>query len=366
MFDVHSLSDQDELTDHHRRRHVVMMMYGVTCFEEISISLTIDEERPNGTQLIDLQAYFRDQRNELIDGYQREFLHSCDYFYFGADPTSQWLIFVKQLDREQLCPFDEQCQLICQFYLKREQIKLVQIHLALRDLNDHRGRFLKRTYFYELDEHLPRGFRLQLEQVYDEDFPSHHKSYHLNYSSLDVHNPRPFPFDLSFDSTQHLLELILVGQLDVHRQSSYHLQLIANDEDGQVEDQCHIEIAIRSGQSTDSQQMPPFQHSQYHFHVDQSAFECHRTSPPEHVTDDGLEDLLPHLVDQVAAERPAGRSLPSERDHWSDLLPTLNPTTAPQRRLSADHRSVQQRLSLLPDHRLHPSQPLSSPSQRQW
>ena len=154
-----------------------------------------------------------------------------------------------------------------QLHLKREQIKLVQIYLALRDPNDHRGRFLKRTFFYELDKHLSLGFRLRLEQVSDEDSFSHHKTYQLNFSPLDGHSPRPFPFD----STQHLLELILVGQLDVHhqeQQSSYYFQLIANDEDREIEDRCHIEIAIRSGPNSGLQQIPPFQHSHYHFHVD--------------------------------------------------------------------------------------------------
>lgn len=240
----------------------------IDAFEEISISLTIDEERSNGTKLIDLNKYFHEQHNEDIQQYQREFLHPCDFFYFGSDDKTQWHIFVKHLDREELCPYEEQCHLICQFYLKKDQMKLVQIHLFLRDVNDHRGRFIKDHYFFELDENLPLGYRLQLEQVYDPDFYANQKTYQLNYSSFDSDQSprRRFPFDLSFDSTKHLLELILIDHLDVDAQSSFHFQLISI-ENQHIEDQCHIEINIRSNH-LDSQQMPSFQQAEYHFHVD--------------------------------------------------------------------------------------------------
>lgn len=240
----------------------------IDAFEEISISLTIDEERPNGTKLIDLSKYFNEQHHEDIQQYQREFLHPCHFFYFGSDDKTQWHIFVNHLDRENLCPYEEQCHLICQFYLKKDQMKLVQIHLFLRDVNDHRGQFIKDHYFFELDENLPLGFRLQLEQVYDPDFYSNHKTYQLNVSSFDSDrsSSRQFPFDLSFDSTKHLLELILIDQLDANKQSSYHFQLISI-ENQYIEDQCHIEISIRSNH-LDSQQIPSFQQAEYHFLVD--------------------------------------------------------------------------------------------------
>ena len=126
------------------------------CFEDISINLTIAEEQENGTELINLEEYFQLLRNESIDGYQREFLHSCEYFYFSIDDNHHhhhqrekkyWQILMKKLDREKLCPYDEKCELICKLYLKKEEIKLITLKISLNDIDDHQGRFLKKDLF---------------------------------------------------------------------------------------------------------------------------------------------------------------------------------------------------------------------------
>lgn len=235
-------------------------------FEEISINFTIEEEQPDGTLLIDLDEYFRNQTDQTIRGYQREFLSSCPHLYFSSNdkeqPIDYWKILIKHLDREQLCPYDEQCDLICQLYLKKDEMKLLKLHLYVKDINDHRGKFRKKAYSYQLDEDLSPGYRFQLEQVEDEDYDCKNKSYYLKHS----YNAEEFPFALSFNATQHLLELILVKPVDGDRQSFYQFQLIAQDQN-QDEDQCELQIEILSN-DIDSNPIPLFQQSVYDFFIE--------------------------------------------------------------------------------------------------
>ena len=250
--------------------------------------MSIDEEQDNGTTVIDLRTSLRSHTPN--NNSRVKFVRPCPYL--SLDATQPDKIFSVKLDRETLCPHSNPCELRCHLYLeekdrgeRRDQIKLIEVKIHLHDIDDHRGTFTKRSYVYEIDETLPLGYRLQVEQVEDRDFFSSSatattttavvdgmdgrgKTYHLD--GIDDR----FPFELQFDPHRHLLELILVKALDlgIERRSTYVVWLVAEDRGGRVvEDRCQLIINVVAkshdddGGGGDDDGPPEFEQSLYDF-----------------------------------------------------------------------------------------------------
>jgi hypothetical protein len=233
------------------------------CFQEISIDVTLDEEQDNGTLLVDLRQSIPSLANETTGGYKREFLQHCPHFYLNNnehDRQTFFRVYAQRLDRETICPHESECQLLCKLYLNKDEIKLIAIRVRLRDVNDHRGRFGKRIYSYELDETSPVGYRFQLEQVHDDDFDQKNKFYSLG----NIDRQDSFPFALDFDTGHHLLELRLIKSLQSRLDSLLEFDLTA-EQDGQVEDRCRIQIRVLA--APENHLIPQFEQAKYRFVV---------------------------------------------------------------------------------------------------
>ena len=205
------------------------------------------EERENGTLLVDLRSYLPSLNNS--NGYLIKFVRPCSpKIYF--DSENRFLLRLMTIDREELCPYELNCSLTCNLFIQKEEMKLLKLKLTIEDVNDHRARFRKRFYSYNLDENLPLDYRFQLEEAEDKDLFSLKTFYYLNLSQFDS-----FPFELIYNKEKHFLELILIKKLG--KNPKYSFELIVNDED--QEDKCLIEINILF-----NQEIPPEFHSKFY------------------------------------------------------------------------------------------------------
>ena len=247
----------------------------VESFEELTIELSIAEEEENGTILLDLKDRFpqffspedeeKEKEKEKKD-WQRRFVPACSSFYLQTDVQSFGKIFVDRLDREELCPSSRDCLLKCHLWIQWKEMFLIHLEVQLLDIDDHRGRFAHRSYFFQLNEDLPLAYRLQLEQSEDKDWNDQEKK---SYSLNNLLSPEDlfFPFELHFNRHEHLLELILLQHFDVHRMNKYRLELIVKQEN-EIEDQCLLEIDILPVDSL-QRSIPHFDQLNLHFLVNQ-------------------------------------------------------------------------------------------------
>lgn len=218
----------------------------VESFETLSIELSIGEEQPNGTTLVHLTDHFPEL---LSNEWKRRFVPSCSHFYFHEkdDNENFWTILMKRFDREEICPsYRHDCQLKCQLLVeRREKILLIDLKINLLDIDDHRAQFRQRKYFFQLNEDLPVGYRLQLEQSEDQDSEDRQKkSYSIKTLLPSIDEEKDlFPFELHFNRDEHLLELILNKPL-TRKTKKYLLELSVEQNNGQIEDRCSIEIEI--------------------------------------------------------------------------------------------------------------------------
>ena len=220
-------------------------------FQEIFIEKDFDEEQPNGTLLLDLRNYFDENLSPSSSWKEmkKEFLSDCSYFYFiNSNEETFWNIYSTKLDREELCPNEKICSLNCRLYLNdmKRNMKLIELKIHLKDVDDHRGQFSQEKYFFQMDRRLSsNGFRFQLEQIQDEDMANDDDDlfYVLRLNS----NRTKFPFELNYDKKNHLLELIFI---DNHQPlfNVYQVELIAinRKRHDEIEDSCLIEIEVRS------------------------------------------------------------------------------------------------------------------------
>ncbi|UJR10748.1 hypothetical protein I4U23_014936 [Adineta vaga] len=235
----------------------------VQSFQELSLQLSIKEEQPNGTLIVDLTSHFPSFNNTTSQGYLVKFVRPCPNIYL--DHHNPFLLRALMIDREKLCPYERVCSFQCQLFLQKDHINFIQLKFSIEDINDHQAKFRKPMYSYELDQNLPLNYHLQLEQAEDQDYLSHH-NYSLNSSSPF---PFPFPFRLNFDENNHLLELILVDKLPLSpRKYAFELIVSSKDENGdeKEDDRCVIELEILSNEEKNS--FPPeFQSKFYQFIV---------------------------------------------------------------------------------------------------
>ncbi|CAF1030763.1 unnamed protein product [Rotaria sordida] len=233
----------------------------IKSFEEISIEVSIKEEEENGTIIIDLRSYIK---SELLlnnsNDYIIKFVRPCFNFYIDKENLFQ--IRSYKIDREKICPYEKKCYLNCDLFIEKEEIKLIKLKINIEDINDHKPKFKKKFYSYEFDENLSIGYRLQLEQAEDKDISEKNsiKNYYLNLFNLTY-----FPFKLDYNEKNHLLELILIKNLEKNKNDKFLFELIVNDGENE-EDKCLIEINILENQQYNN--LPPkFDLNLYQFYI---------------------------------------------------------------------------------------------------
>jgi len=204
----------------------------VRCFEEMFIEISFDEEQENGTLVVDLRKEISSlSKLNNSEGYEIKFIRSCFHFYIDKFKIRSF-----KIDREEICPYEINCSFICNLFLQKEEIKLIKLKININDINDHKPKFLKKNYFYEIINE--KNIHLQLEQAEDQDLSPQNSitNYYLNNSDVNL------PFELNFNKENHLLELILIN--NKIKEQNYLIELIVVD--GQNEkDNCFIQIKIK-------------------------------------------------------------------------------------------------------------------------
>jgi len=211
--------------------------YVIKCFEEMFIEVSIDEEQENGTLVVDLRTKISSlSLLNNSEGYKIKFVRPCLNIYL--DEKNLFKIVSLKIDREELCPYEINCYLICNLLIEREEIKLIKLKININDINDHKPKFNKKNYYFEyLNENLLiNKFHIQLEEAKDKDLSI--KNSILNYYLIKKEN---FPFKLNYNKENHLLELILIEEIKENKRFLNELIVF----DGQNEkDNCFIEINI--------------------------------------------------------------------------------------------------------------------------
>lgn len=233
----------------------------IKSFEEISIEVSIKEEEENGTMIIDLRSYIKSlSLLNNSNGYIIKFVRPCSNIYI--DEKDLFKIRSLKFDREEICPYEKNCYLNCNLFVQKEDIKLIKIKINVEDINDHKPKFRKKFYSYEFDENLPIGFHFQLEQAEDKDLSEKNS---IKYYYLNQFNLTNFPFKLHYDKENHLLELILIKNLEKNKNEKFLFELIVNDGENE-EDKCLIEINILENKQNNY--LPPkFDHNLYKFFI---------------------------------------------------------------------------------------------------
>jgi len=224
---------------------LILNLYLIKCFEEIFIEVSIDEEQENGTLVVDLRSKIESLSYlNNSEGYQIKFVRPCLNIYF--DEKNFFKILSLKIDREEICPYENNCYLICNLFIQKNEIKLIKLKINIKDINDHQPKFHKKFYFYEfLNENLIKNnFHIQLEQAEDKDLSPENsiENYYLN---LTENNQ--FPFKLNYNKINHLLELILIENL---QEKKYFTELIVIDGKNS-KDNCFIEINILENEKND-------------------------------------------------------------------------------------------------------------------
>jgi hypothetical protein len=209
---------------------IIISPYLIKCFEEISIEILVKEEQENGTEIIDLQKRIASlSKLNKFDGYKMRFVRQCEYLYID-----ELKLRSLKIDREQICRYEKECLITCDLLIEDEEMKLIKLKIKIEDINDHKPKFMKKSYYYEINEEnlLFNNSLIELEQAEDEDLIEMN-NYYLNCSN-------DFPFKINFNKENHFLELILIKNVE---KDKYLFELIVDDELNQS-DKCLIEIKI--------------------------------------------------------------------------------------------------------------------------
>ena len=117
------------------------------CFEELLIEVSIDEEQENGTLVVDLQTKMSSLK--LLNQSERyliKLIRPCSNIYI--DQKNSFRILSKKVDREEVCPYDNNCYFICNLFLQiNEEMKFIKLKIEINDINDHKPKFSKRILF---------------------------------------------------------------------------------------------------------------------------------------------------------------------------------------------------------------------------
>ena len=133
------------------------------------------------------------------------------------------------LDAESLCTYNAECFKMIDVAVRKAKsfIKLLEIKIIIKDINDHQPEFPDKQIDIEFDENIGIGMQKSIPNAMDKDISGSNSqiTYELNKDDED-------PFTLSVSKTlagTSDLNIILEDRLDREKKDSYMIKVIAKD-----------------------------------------------------------------------------------------------------------------------------------------
>ncbi|CAF1209592.1 unnamed protein product [Didymodactylos carnosus] len=220
------------------------LIYSIMTFSFIFTNTINDvllrEELPIGSIVYDLKKLSQ-QRNQPST-YQ--LLESSSLFTFNS--TTNLITVAKRIDRDTLCPNDENCN-SCIFKIKLYDMmthSIILLNIIIEDVNDNAPIFSSNLYSIQITENNMPGIKIRLSKADDIDCSQLNgvQFYELQYvkngnlikSSISIHHKEAkngvgidHSFYLLYDSFE--LYLVVNMSLDRELQSEYKFTITAND-----------------------------------------------------------------------------------------------------------------------------------------
>ncbi|KAK7899000.1 hypothetical protein WMY93_019853 [Mugilogobius chulae] len=190
----------------------------------ITFQYSIWEEQPLGTQVGNLSNDLR-KRDELgkLDRFQ--VVEHGIALPFAVDAQDGLITTQERLDREQLCPNADMCQLAFSvLYWEGSHVNCLRVHVEITDLNDNSPSFPNPLQELEISETAALRMRIPLERAVDPDAgPNGLQTYSLStntHFALDVTEAR---------GGAKQAELVIIKELDREVKDVFELTLVAWD-----------------------------------------------------------------------------------------------------------------------------------------
>ena len=153
------------------------------------------------------------------------------------------LYTAKILDAESLCTYNEECFKMIDVAVKKAKsfIKLLEIKVNIKDINDHQPEFPDKQINIEFYEGDRNGMRKSIPNAQDKDL-----STIFSKVTYQLINEDEYPFTLSISKTlvgKSDLSVVLKKQLDREIKDSYLIQVVAKD-GGSPPNECILDIYI--------------------------------------------------------------------------------------------------------------------------
>ncbi|XP_072266573.1 protocadherin-8-like [Pyxicephalus adspersus] len=131
----------------------------------------------------------------------------------------------EKIDREQICRQTSNCILALDVVsFSEDQIKLINVKVEVRDINDNRPHFPNSEIYVDISESSAVGARIPLQIAIDEDIGAN------SIQNYELSDNSHFKIDVQTRSDGvKYADLVLVKELDRESQSAYTLKLMAMD-----------------------------------------------------------------------------------------------------------------------------------------
>ncbi|XP_075050499.1 protocadherin-8-like [Mixophyes fleayi] len=135
------------------------------------------------------------------------------------------LSIVERIDREHICKQSLNCILALDVVsFSKGQLKLINVKLEVRDINDNRPHFTSSEIHVNISENSPVGTRIPLQIAIDEDIGTNSI---MNYE-ISANSQFSIDVQTRADGVKYT-DLVLMKELDRESQSAYSLELVAMD-----------------------------------------------------------------------------------------------------------------------------------------
>ncbi|XP_069781492.1 protocadherin-18-like [Narcine bancroftii] len=197
-----------------------------TCEEAagIAVRYEVDEEQPVGTVIGKLSETLADRLNPSSRRFR--VMQRANSSLLAVREEDGRVSVAERLDREQLCkPTAAACTLSFDVItLPTEHLQLLQVEVAVLDINDNSPLFPRAVIPVEIFESASVGSRFPLDSAVDPD---------VGNNSLDTYSLTPnehFALEVRTrtDGAKYA-DLMVIRELDRERQAGYELRLIASD-----------------------------------------------------------------------------------------------------------------------------------------
>nr|XP_056722695.1 protocadherin beta-16-like [Euleptes europaea] len=196
-----------------------LSLSGVLC---VSIRYSLPEEKKSGSVVANVLKDLKLGPGEL-SARRAQLVSKSSKQYFQLDTHSGNLFVNDKIDREALCGKMDSCLLLSEIVLQNP-IKIYNIEIQIKDVNDNSPRFSKKEFELAVPENVPTNTRFPLESAQDMD---------LGENSIQNYTLSPNGnFGLDVQSTEFgskYVDLVLETPLDREKETQLGLTLTAVD-----------------------------------------------------------------------------------------------------------------------------------------